>query len=222
LGLKIRRFGLILRLENWNQILCEFMKVEEPIVAYESLDQSQSYTYWDYLKWQFTERVELIRGKIFKMSPAPGTRHQSMVVSLVSRFAQLFQQQTCRVFVSPFDVRLPVPNSTSESTVVQPDICVVCDASKLDERGCNGAPDLVVEIVSPHNARHDTVTKFQLYEASGVKEYWIVQPETKHIFIYSLENGRFIGQAPITEGQKIKSPLFAVLEMDVMGIFPAD
>ncbi len=196
------------------------MKAEEPIVAYESLDQSKSYTYWDYLKWQFTERIELIKGKIFKMSPTPGTRHQLISANLYSELGKIFSLLPCKWFPAPFDVRLPVPNNDKDTTVVQPDICIVCDLSKLDERGCNGAPDLVVEIVSPQNARHDTVTKFELYQASGVKEYWIVQPETRHIFIYTLIDGKFIGLPPLTEGQVIKSPLFPALELEVTGVFP--
>jgi Uma2 family endonuclease len=114
---------------------------------------------------------------------------------------------------------LPVPKAGKDSTVVQPDICIICDLSKLDERGCNGAPDLVVEIVSPSNSKYDLVTKFELYQDSGVKEYWIIQPESKTILIYSLQNGRYIGLPPLTEGQKINSPLFPMIDFEVEGVF---
>jgi Uma2 family endonuclease len=195
------------------------VKVEEPIVSYDQLDLNKSYTYWDYIKWEFSERVELIKGKIFKMSPAPTRTHQKVSMNLSYKIYNLFKNSGCEVYVAPFDVRLPVPNAIKDSTVVQPDICIICDLSKLDERGCNGAPDLIVEIISKTNSKHDTKIKFDLYQESGVKEYWIVQPESKTILIYSLQKGKYIGLPPLTEGQKINSPLFAILDFEVEGVF---
>jgi Uma2 family endonuclease len=195
------------------------MKAEEPIVSYDQLDLKKSYTYWDYLKWQFSERVELIKGKLFKMSPAPGMNHQNVSMNISVAMSNMLKNHACKIFAAPFDVRLPVLKAGKDSTVVQPDICVICDLSKLDERGCNGAPDLIVEIVSPNNSIHDMFTKFELYQESGVKEYWIVQPESKSILIYSLQNGRYIGLPPLTEGQKINSPLFPMIDFEVEGVF---
>jgi Uma2 family endonuclease len=195
------------------------MKSEEPIVSYDQLDLNKSYTYWDYIKWQFSERVELIRGKLFKMSPAPGMNHQNISMNLSVLFSNLLKNQPCKIFAAPFDVRLPLPKSGKDSTVVQPDICIICDLSKLDELGCNGSPDLIVEIVSPNNPKHDIVTKFELYQESGVKEYWIVQPESKTIFIYAKQNGKYIGIPPLTEGQKIKSPLFPMIDFEADAVF---
>lgn len=195
------------------------MKAEEPIVSYDQLDLNKSYTYWDYLKWQFSERVELIRGKLFKMSPAPGMNHQKISMNLSVLFSILLKNQPCKIFAAPFDVRLSLPKSGKDSTVVQPDICIICDLSKLDELGCNGSPDLIVEIVSPNNPKHDIVTKFELYQESGVKEYWIVQPESKTILIYALQNVKYIGMPPLTEGQKINSPLFPMIDFEVDGVF---
>ncbi|MFN4082648.1 MAG: Uma2 family endonuclease [Bacteroidia bacterium] len=151
------------------------MKVEEPIVAYEQLSEDKLYTYFDYLKWQFKERVELIKGRIFKMSPAPATLHQIILRNI---FVLLVNQikKKCQVFCAPFDVRLNVKNEAKDTTVVQSDICIVCDESKIDEKGCNGSPDIIIEIVSPNSLKHDTETKFNIYEQSGVKEYWIVFP----------------------------------------------
>lgn len=195
-------------------------KVEEPILEYSRLDPDGVYTYWDYLKWQFDERVELIRGKIFKMSPAPGSNHQGINMNLSRLVANVFWDKTCRVYHAPFDVRLPIPNDKKDTTVVQPDLCIICDLEKMaDKRGCNGAPDLVMEILSPGNSKHEVKTKFELYEESGVKEYWIIYPSERTIVIYKLDNGKFIGIQPFSEGMIIQSPLFPELKIDVDDIF---
>lgn len=195
------------------------MEAEEPITDYGRLDLSASYTYLDYLKWQFKERVELIKGKVFKMSPAPNPNHQRISGQLLIRLAPAFDKTRCSLFHAPFDVRLPVPKAGKDTTVVQPDLCIICDESKLDARGCDGAPDLVVEILSPGNSRHEMDTKFGLYEESGVTEYWIVEPAEKAIFVYSLQNGRYVGLRPFVEGMQVESPLFPQLEVNVADVF---
>lgn len=195
------------------------MEAEEPIVSYGQLNPEGTYTYWDYLKWRFTERVELIRGKLFKMSPAPSSSHQRVSLNLTKGFISFVDGHTCQLFVAPFDVRLPVPKAGKDSTVVQPDLCLICDPAKIDERGCNGAPDLVVEILSPGNAKHEMATKFSLYEESGVQEYWIVQPEEKTVLVYVLSKGQYIGLAPAAEGMTIPSRLFPALKIPVDRIF---
>lgn len=197
------------------------MKAEEPIISYSQLNPDQTYSYQDYITWRIRERIELIRGKIAKMSPAPNTLHQKVSLQITKTFLAYLEHSPCQLFVAPFDVRLPVPGEKKETTVVQPDLCVICDASKLDEKGCHGAPDLVVEILSPGNARHELYTKFFLYEESGVKEYWIVQPQEKIMLVYTLEDGKFIGLPPATEGGRLKSILFPDLCPEINPIFIA-
>lgn len=198
----------------------QFMKAEEPITEYFKLDLNGTYTYWDYLKWHFKERVELIRGKVFKMTPpAPNRSHQDISRNLTEIFLKNFKGQKCRFYYAPFDVRLPVPQTNKDTTVVQPDLCVVCDENKLDTHGCNGAPDLVLEILSPGNSTHEMATKFKLYEESGVKEYWIVDPERKSVLVYTSKEAVFVGLHPFTEGMQIQSPLFPSLSADVDEIF---
>ena len=135
--------------------------VKEPIANYGDLNLNKLYTYWDYLNFQFEERVELIRGKIMKMVPGPSVPHQQLSSSIHLKFYTSFKNKTkCQILYAPLDVKLPIPKGIKDSTVVQPDLIVVCDESKLDERCCNGAPDLVVEILSKSNQKHDLHTKF--------------------------------------------------------------
>jgi len=197
----------------------EPVKVEEPIVEYGRLDQNRLYTYWDYLKWEFTERVELIRGKIFRMG-APGVCHQTVSGNLARVVLSLFYGEPCHVLFAPFDVRLPVPKAGKDTTVVQPDFCIVCDPQKLQNaRACDGAPDLVAEILSPGNTTHETRTKFDLYRDSGVREYWIIHPSEKTVLVYTLDNGRYVGLQPFTEDMDVQSPLFPRLRVKVSDVF---
>ena len=138
------------------------------------LDPNGTYTYADYLKWQFDEWVELIRGKIHRMSPAPRRAHQLAVSHLLVDIGLHLKGQRCEIYTAPFDVRLPVRNERKPNqlhTVVQPDICIICDISKLDDAGCLGAPDWVIEITSPRTVKNDFNEKFNLYEESDVREY---------------------------------------------------
>ncbi len=156
------------------------------------LDFSKTYTYADYLTWQFDGMVELIKGKIFNMSPAPGSYHQSVNGNLFRDIAVFLKHNPCKVFIAPFDVRLSrYKNDQEILTVVQPDICVICDRSKIDGKGCNGTPDLMIEILSPSTKKKDVQDKFQLYEESGVKEYWIVYPLEKLVDVFLLENSKY-------------------------------
>ncbi|MFM9944584.1 MAG: Uma2 family endonuclease [Bacteroidia bacterium] len=194
-------------------------EVKEPITDYFKLDLNGTYTYSDYMLWHFKERVELIRGKIFKMSPAPNTNHQRLSFNLTTLFDSKFKGHKCQIFFAPFDVRLPVKSILKNTTVVQPDLCIICDESKLDEQGCNGAPDLVVEILSPGNARHEMRTKFDLYEESGVKEYWIVEPANQTVLIYTLQGDKYIGLQPYTSEDIIESPLFPEIKINAEDLF---
>ena len=186
---------------------------------FSDLDLTKTYTYSDYLLWQFSERVELIKGFINKMSPAPNTNHQSLSYNLTGCFFSNFKNYPCRVFVAPFDVRLPIKSAKKDTTVVQPELCVICDESKIDEKGCNGTPDLIVEILSPNNSKHDIHTKFNLYLEAGVLEYWIVNPSERMVLIYALKNDEFIGSKPFVEGEILKSSLFPDLKIDVEDVF---
>jgi len=184
----------------------------------DDLDFSKTYTYADYLLWKFDGRLELIKGKIFKMSPAPSINHQRIIVNLLRPLANFLLDKPCEVFIAPFDVRL-VRNEKSDKkvkTVVQPDVCIVCDPGKLaDQRSCLGAPDLVVEILSSGNNAKDLPIKYDLYEVFGVKEYWVVYPIEQCLLRYVLtEKGKFIaGGRALTFGDKITTPILPGLEL---------
>ncbi|HPN71885.1 MAG TPA: Uma2 family endonuclease [Saprospiraceae bacterium] len=151
------------------------------------------YTYADYLKFEFEEMVELIRGKIFRMSPAPKTAHQKVSGNLLGIFWQYLKQRECQVFHAPFDVILPVANRKREkaTTVVQPDIVVICRPEIIEEAGCFGVPDLIIEILSPHTSKKDLQLKYDVYEEAGVPEYWIVMAELQLIEVFVLEHGKY-------------------------------
>ncbi|AGC75537.1 Uma2 family endonuclease [Nonlabens dokdonensis] len=181
------------------------------------LDLSKTYSYADYLLWRFKERVELFKGKIFKMSPAPSASHQRTVLSFTRFLDNYFQNEECELFVAPFDVFL-LPKE--KSSVVQPDLCVICDATKLDERGCHGAPDLVIEVLSKGNSKKEIQNKYDLYEEAGVREYWIVDYMRRTVLIHVLnEKGTFVPQRLRTEGDHITSTIFPKLSSPVDELF---
>lgn len=187
------------------------------------LDLEKSYTYSDYLTWQFDEMVELIRGKIFKMSPAPNLSHQKISSNLHGMIWQYLKGKTCQSFHAPFDVRLSVPPPPENiTTVVQPDICVVCDESKLDTQGCNGAPDWIIEILSPATARKDLNEKFDIYENAGVKEYWVVYPTDGSVVPFRLnKEGKYetVRTAPFSVEDEIQVGVFPDLVIDLKEVF---
>lgn len=165
------------------------------------LDLNGTYSYADYLLWKFKERVELFRGKILKMSPAPNRKHQEIAGSLHLELGIVFKNKPCKVYIAPFDVRIARKSQNDDEifSVVQPDLCIICDSNKLDDRGCIGAPDLIIEILSPGNSKREMKSKFELYEEAGVREYWIVDPNTESILINVLENGKYQTQNPIVD-----------------------
>ena len=193
------------------------------ITNIKQLDLKGSYTYADYLLWQFKERVELIKGKIFKMSPAPSSFHQDISFEISGILYNFFKNKSCKVYTAPFDVRLiNFKESTADNqiiTVVQPDLCVICDRTKIDEKGCIGAPDLIIEILSRGNSKKEMDIKYDLYEENGVFEYWIVNPWEQTIAIYVLENQRYIGIKPLIFDSKLQSPTFPNLKFAVKKIF---
>ena len=185
------------------------------ITSLDQLDFSATYSYTDYLHWQFKERVELLKGKIAKMSPAPNLRHQRISMKMSFIIEGFLLEKPCQVFSAPFDVILPSKkNPTDKRTVVQPDIIVVCDEDKLQERGCFGAPDLVVEILSPGNTKREMKDKFDLYESAGVLEYWIIDPLREQILVYDLgEKGSYAGRRPYLAGDHIPSHVLQGLDI---------
>ncbi|MBF0549682.1 MAG: Uma2 family endonuclease [Deltaproteobacteria bacterium] len=155
---------------------------------------NERYTYRDYLTWDDGERWELIDGVLYNMSPAPNRRHQRISLDLATQLNSLLSGRPCEVYAAPFDVRLPKGDEadTQVATVVQPDIVVICDPDKLDDRGVRGPPEFVVEILSPSTSDKDRTIKMALYENRGVKEYWIIDPEDNTITVHLLgPDGRF-------------------------------
>ena len=151
--------------------------------------EDRIYTYADYLSWPDDERWELIDGVAYNMSPAPGRQHQEIVGTIFNELFQYLKVKPCKVYVSPFDVRLPEhPDEQEEeiTTVVQPDVSVFCDESKLDDRGARGAPDIAAEVLSPNTSVKDLREKLLLYERVGVREYWIVDPANRIMWVYRL------------------------------------
>jgi Uma2 family endonuclease len=146
------------------------------------------FTYGDYYNWDDGERWELIDGEAYCMSPAPTRLHQEILGGMHAQIYASLAGKPCRVYMAPFDIRLPKGNEADAliDTVVQPDISVICESKKLDDRGCRGAPDWIIEILSPSTAARDQIRKRDLYEREGVREYWLVHPQDKMLYIYRL------------------------------------
>ena len=149
------------------------------------------YTFADCLTWEEDERIEIIDGEAVMMAP-PSRTHQEISGALFAQLYNFLEGKKCRVYAAPFAVRLferdgEAPESVD--TMVEPDLSVVCDSDKLDDHGCKGAPDLVIEILSPSTRRHDRLVKLGLYQRAGVREYWIVDPENKAVQVFLQEGG---------------------------------
>ncbi|WP_223649216.1 Uma2 family endonuclease [Hymenobacter psoromatis] len=186
------------------------------------LDLSQSYTYADYLSWKFTEYVELIRGKVMRKMSAPVTAHQRCSMNFSREIGFYLKSKTCEVFAAPFDVRLTRNTGNGDAqvrTVVQPDLCVVCDPTKLDRRGCLGAPDWIIEIISPGTAAYDNHTKFNLYAENGVGEYWIVFPGERSISVYTLQDSDYQLQGDYYEPGLVPSRTLPELQLQWADVF---
>jgi len=172
------------------------------------VSKSHRYCYADYLRWDDGQRWELIDGEPFCMSPAPSGDHQSVSVEFTRQIANHLLDSPCRVFHAPFDVRLPRADEADDqvTTVVQPDLAVFCHQDRLDQRGARGAPDWVIEILSPSTAVHDQVRKLAVYERAGVGEYWLVHPEDRVVTVYRMDaDGRY-GRPEIAETRGQRSP----------------
>jgi Uma2 family endonuclease len=184
--------------------------------------KDELFTYGDYLKWDDDERWELIDGIAYNMTPAPSRFHQKISGELFLQLANFFRNTPCDVYAAPFDVRLPEGDEADEAvrTVVQPDISVICDQAKLDDKGCKGSPDLIVEIVSPATARKDMKEKFVRYEKAGVKEYWIVDPSGKIVTVFRLSNEGLFGRPDVYgKEDRIKANIVEGLEVELLSVF---
>ncbi|MGA8941259.1 MAG: Uma2 family endonuclease [Thermoactinomyces sp.] len=185
--------------------------------------KNECYSYKDYLQWdQEDERWEIIEGVPFNMTPAPSSRHQEVLGSIFALFYNYLANRKEKVYMAPFEVRLSDSDKDEEIfNVVQPDITVVCDYSKIDRRGLKGSPDLVVEILSPGiAAKRDKVVKFQLYEKFKVKEYWIVDPFHENIEVFLMENNVYRNRNVYVKGDVFTVSIFPDLLVDLNQIFP--
>ena len=184
--------------------------------------EERLYTFADYLKWNDGKRYELIDGQVYILAPAPSPEHQRISGELYRQISNYLLDKDCQVFAAPFDVRLPEGEERDEEilTIVQPDILVVCDKSKLDQRGLKGAPDMVIEIVSPSTAGRDRGLKRDLYERNGVREYWLVDYSNKTIEVYLLNKGNSYGKPVVYSAEeKVPVNIFEGLEIELSLVF---
>ena len=188
-----------------------------------ALKLEEQFSYADYLNWPADERWELIHGVAYDMSPAPASDHQRISREIFIQLYAFFSGKMCEVFFAPFDVRLPEGDEADDRiyTVVQPDLSVICDPQKIDDKGCKGAPDLIVEILSPSTAKRDAREKFNLYEAQGVKEYWLVYPSELLVEVFELgKDGRYARAKKFFGTERMPVSLFPELELDLAQVFP--
>lgn len=189
-----------------------------PVLAKQN---KKKYTYRDYLGFNDNIRREIINGEIRLMSPAPLTIHQRILGRLSNVFFNYLKDKECEAFIAPFDVRLSIYNERDmdEFNVTQPDISIIFDKNKIDERGCKGAPDLIVEILSPGSATYDLNEKLLLYEKAGVKEYWVANPTDKTVFVFLLKNGEYLKSNVYGGENTIKPSIFEDFEINLNEIF---
>ncbi|MGM0601519.1 MAG: Uma2 family endonuclease [Candidatus Rifleibacteriota bacterium] len=172
--------------------------------------KQEFFTYRDYLGWDDDDRLEIINGQVYSMSPAPMRIHQEVSGNLFYQIKDFLQDSPCKVYTAPFDVRLPEENEDEHtaSNVVQPDISIICDEKKLDKKGCVGAPDWVIEILSSSTASKDHVKKRYLYEKHGVKEYWLIHPLERTATIYALKENKFEFKGIFDDKAELQSTVF--------------
>lgn len=178
-------------------------------------------TYADYLKFPNDERWEIIDGIPF-MQSAPTWQHQSISRELMLQFGGYLRNSQCQVFAAPFDLRLPKVDEKDEdvTNVYQPDLLVICDKSRLKGTGYYGIPSLVIEILSPSTVRTDRLLKFNLYEKVGVKEYWIVEPDSKLVSVFVLQDNNRYGRTELyTETDHVAVSIFPDLIIDLSKVF---
>ncbi len=180
------------------------------------------HTYGDYLTWTDEKRWEIMEGVPHAMTPAPTTFHQRISGAIFNRIYTYLEDKRCEVFHAPFDVRLGSEDVEDDQwdTVVQPDISVVCDESKIDEKGCRGAPDWIIEIISPSTASRDHIQKRRLYETYGVKEYWLVDPSYRLVHIYRLgDDGTYLLFKVCSEKDMVDVSVLRDFDLDLSLVF---
>ena len=180
-----------------------------------------SYTFADALAWEGQERIEIVEGYPYMMAP-PLRVHQKIVSELHRLISNFLHGKPCEVYPAPFAVRpFEAAGDAPENvdTLLEPDITVVCDPEKLDKYGCRGAPDMVIEILSPSTRRHDLVVKYQIYQRCGVREYWIVDPDTRTVAVYHLEDGHFNAADVFTQGAVVPVGLWDGFSIDLREVF---
>lgn len=184
------------------------------------LKPNHVYTYVDYLEWTEETQVEIIDGELY-MQAAPSRRHQEILSELHRQIANYLVGKRCRVYPAPFEVCLETIDIPEQViNVFEPDLSIICDPSKLDDRGCKGAPDWIVEITSPSTARIDKIKKFNKYEAAGVKEYWIIEPEEKIVSVFTLQdNGRYGRPEMYAEDDTIQVKVLDSLQIELDKVF---
>ena len=177
------------------------------------------WTYKDYKDWEYNprKRVELIYGVVYAIS-VPNTQHQWISTILTGEFYKFLEGKTCRVIIAPYDVRLFYKEDESDDTVVQPDLIVVCDPEKIGKEGCRGAPDLVIEILSPSNTIAEMNRKKNLYLKAGVQEFWIVDPEEKLVEINILKEEKYASYF-LHMGENLKPTKFPNFELPLDILF---
>ncbi|MFP4427331.1 MAG: Uma2 family endonuclease [Spirochaetaceae bacterium] len=183
-------------------------------------ERRRNYSWQEYLSWPTDERFELIDGEAYAMSPAPRREHQRLLSDLHYQVYAALADKPCDVYPAPFDVKLSGDSSDEAPTVVQPDLTVVCDEAKLTEQGVSGAPELVVEIVSPDSGFHDRGRKFDLYERFGVGEYWILEPVEQLIEVYTLEGSRYRRVGVFGSEDSLTSTKVPGITVDLSLLFP--
>lgn len=196
------------------------------ITELSQLDMNGTYSYADYLTWQLQETVELIKGKIMAMSPAPNIKHQRISLNLSLSLGNHFKHKACQLFVAPFDVKLydrrnSLLKDQEVFSVVQPDLCVICDPNKLTLQSCDGSPDWIIEVLSPGNSKKELHLKYDLYQENGVTEYWLVYPyeQTVQQFVLDDVSQKYQLHA-MCAGDDIATPyLFPELQIDLADVF---
>ena len=191
----------------------------DAITDISQLDLSKSYTYADTLDWHFKEYVEVIGGRVV-VKPTPFTAHQQCLGNLAGEIGMFCKRKPYRAYMGPLDVRLGGSREDDQiETVVQPDLLVVLDTDKIDERGCVGAPDWVIEVVTPGTFAHDFRTKYDLYAKNGVGEYWVVLPGEQNVSVFVLQNGKYQIVGDFYEPGLIPSHTLPELQLEWADVF---
>ncbi|KAB8130112.1 Uma2 family endonuclease [Gracilibacillus oryzae] len=186
-------------------------------------EKDRKYTYADYLSWPEDERIEIIDG-VPHLQAAPSRIHQEILSELHRQIANFLIGKECKVYPAPFHVVLDIQTSqqaADRQNVVEPDITIVCDTTKLDDYGCKGSPDIVMEITSPSTARKDKIDKFNRYEQAGVKEYWIIEPAEKVLSVYKLQSNQRFGRPDLYSVEDmVPISILGGLVIDLKMVFP--